>query len=267
MPPRRSGVVEFAAGGVQHSAPVVGGTATATFSTLGQGTYAVTARFVPAQPTALAGSSAAPAELIVSSKTPAVPDPIASSVALTFDAPTSAYGQRVVATATVRPAVSGMLTISAGGHTRDIEVVDGQASVALVPMMPGSYRTVATFVPRDSVRYRASSTAAQVRVVKDTVRLTFGKRWSAPDQRFSGRVRVGPRFGSIPSGQVRIVVQKVVGAKKVQVHSQVLPLDCLGVAAFSTRLAKAKGSYVARITYGGSATLAAATTTKSFRIG
>ncbi len=262
-----TGVLTFFAGGQEVSAPVVGGQASVSFTGLGQGSYPVTARFASTRPTDLTGSTSAPVTVTVVSGVPAVTPSVATSVALALSIPTAAYGRSVSATATVSPAVDGVITLTAGGKTQDVTVVGGTASAPLPRLEPGSHPVVATFTPRDSAGFAPSSATTTLSITKDTVKLKFGKRWSLPDNRLTGKALVRTKHKVVPTGRIRILIKKKTGKKYAKVYARTMPLDCAGVAAFTTRLKRPAGTYRVTVRYLGSTTHQSATVNKTFRIG
>lgn len=262
-----TGTVLFSVGGRETSAPVVEGRAAATLPGLAPGQYTVRATYLPARST-VRGSAGQQALRVTEPVDPPVTGPETTSLNLTTSAASAPYGKRVRALAQVPVGAEGMVAFSAGGQTLEVKVVQGRAAAKLPVVAVGSHEVTATYLPADPLKRQPATASTALRVVKDSVKITFGKRWSHPERRLTHTTRVRPRNGSPAVGMTTVVLQKKVGKKYRTISRRTGELGGNGYVRFSQKLRlPVTGTYRVRVTYKGSPSLKAATFTKSFRIG
>ncbi|MGN0066012.1 MAG: Ig-like domain repeat protein [Nocardioides sp.] len=262
-----TGTVTFVVGGRAVTSTVVNGAATATLPALAVGDYQVVARFVPVS-SSVRGSSASQPLVVTAPVEPPVSEPVDTTLNLSTDLTSSPYGKRVQAVAQVPAAAQGIVTFAVGSTALEVTVVNGRAAATLPVLAVGAHQVVATYLPRDPQSRKPATARTTLTVVKDSVRISFGKRWSKANRLLTHKTRVRPANGALASGTVKVVLEKKVGKKFRKVATHTGSLNGNGFVQFDDKLAKpVTGSYRVRITYGGSASHVAAQFTKSFRIG
>ncbi len=190
-----------------------------------------------------------------------------STTTLTLDRTSSEYGQDVTATATVVTSAGtadGDVAFSVDGLATKARVdTDGTATLLLPAAGPGAHTVTATFVPRDATTYDGSTTDPQTLTVtkaRTRIRIPVTGRTTALSTRVG--VRAKGVFGTVPTGTVRITVNRVNRhGKWVRVRT----LDDNGAArAGFGRLSK--GRYRAVVRYRGDAHHLLLKKTKGFRV-
>ena len=141
---------------VVGSAPVIAGQATVTVSALSAGSHALKTRFVPTDATVYAGSVSSAVTLVVSP-----PPAQATTSTLTITPQSASAGSKVVLRATVTPAsAAGVVTFTDGVvRVGSATVVGGQAQLSTTKLALGTHLIVASFAPKSSSAYQASTSA------------------------------------------------------------------------------------------------------------
>ncbi|MEO6701600.1 MAG: Ig-like domain-containing protein [Jatrophihabitantaceae bacterium] len=159
-PSGATGTVSFFDGASQlgSPAPVSGGTAQLSTSTLTVATHSLTATFTPTSAAQFATSTSAPVSLVVQN-----PPPGATTLALAAT-PTGSVvsGTAVTLKATVAPsAAAGTIQFAEGGTNFGVPVTvsAGVASTTVTPTV-GTHSYTATFTPTDPVSYQPSTSPA-----------------------------------------------------------------------------------------------------------
>lgn len=262
-----AGTVRFDVGGRSVSGVLVNGTVSASLPSLAPGEYQVRATYVPVSEFQRGASSSQP--LVVTAPIdPPVGEPADTPLNLTTDLTSAPYGKRVTAVAQLPAGAAGIVTFAVGGAAAEVTVVNGRATTQLPVLAVGTHEVSATYLPSDPQSRKPATARVALGVVKDSVRISFGKRWSKADRLLTHKTRVRPTQGSLAEGTVKVVLEKKVGKKFRKLTTHKASLSGNGFVQFTDKLAKpATGTYRVRITYSGSSALGAATFTKSFRIG
>jgi hypothetical protein len=201
---------------------------------------------------------------------------VKAATSVSFGAATVASnGQSATFTATITGGVNGNLNIYntdfAGAILKTVAVTGGTASVTISQAKGEkvSYNLVGEFVPTDSAVATSSRTTAALPVaLKNTssTLITVGssyKRTAIPT--VSVTIKAGKSTSSV--GATGTVFAVVYNSKKVpvQVSSALVKLSS-GKATLKFAKIATVGTYTVKVFYGGSAEVAASTTTKTFKV-
>ena len=240
VPPGVTGPVTFSDGGtVIGTAPIVGGVATITVTTLPIGSDPITAS-TPGD--ANNNPATSPATTVTVTKvTPVLPPPTVSST-------TPAPNTPVTISETVPTGVTGTVTFSNGGTVLGTApVVNGVATIT-VPSLPLGANPITASTPGDATTNPATSPATTVTVAKTTPTVTLTSSAS------SSNVNQSVTFtATVPAGASGTVTfldgTTVLGTGTV---------NAAGVATFTTANLPA-GTHTITASYGGNDSYAAAT--------
>lgn len=260
---------EVASGVVAKGATTVDITVTNT--TAAELSKTVTAQFVPVLSGVDVSVSATTATITL-----AAPAAVKTATSVSFGAATVASnGLSATFTATITGGVNGNLNIYntdfSGAILKTVAVTGGTATVT-IDQAKGekvSYNLVGEFVPTDATAATSSRTSAAVAVaLKNTSYslITVGssyKRTAIPT--VSVTIKAGKSTSTV--GATGTVFAVVYNSKKVpvQVSSALVKLSA-GKATLKFAKITTVGTYTVKVFYGGSAEVAASTTTKTFKV-
>lgn len=232
----------------------------------------VTAQFVPA----LAGVDVSASTLNGTTITLAAPAAVKTATSVSFGAATVASnGLSASFTATITGGVNGNLNVYntdfSGAILKTVAVTGGTATVT-IDQAKGekvSYNLVGEFVPTDTAAAETSRTSAAVAVsLKNTsyTLITVGASYKTSAlPTVSVTIKAGKSTSNV--GATGNVFAVVYNSKKVpvQVSSALVKLSA-GKATLKFAKITTVGTYTVKVFYGGSAEVAASTTTKTFKV-
>ena len=190
-----------------------------------------------------------------------------SATTLVLDRTAADYGQDVTATAKVTTgagAPDGDVAFSVDGGTATKVRVDkdGMAALALPDASVGGHTVVATFVPRDTASYDASTATQTLSVAKARTKMrvpVVGKKTSVATK---VGVKAMGAFDTVPTGKVKIKLKRI---GKVGRWVKVRKLSDTGSATAGFGKLKA-GQYRVTVKYRGDGNHQAKTRTRTFRV-
>ena len=259
-----------ASGVVPKGATTVDVTVTNTTSAAFEKT--VTAQFVPV----LTGVDVS-ASTTTATITLAAPAPIKTETSVSFGAATVASnGLSASFTATITGGQAGTLNVYnsdfSGAILKSVAVTGGTALVT-IDQAKGekvSYNLVGEFVPTDATVANSSRTSAALPVaLKNTsyTLITVGASYKTSAlPTVSVTIKAGKSTSSV--GATGTVFAVVYNSKKVpvQVSAALVKLSATGTATLKFAKITTVGTYTVKVFYGGSAEVAASTTTKTFKV-
>jgi hypothetical protein len=232
----------------------------------------VTAQFVPVLSGVNVSSSATTATITL-----AAPAVVKTATSVSFGAATlAANGQSASFTATITGGVNGNLNVYntdfSGAILKTVAVTGGTA-VVTIDQAKGekvSYNLVGEFVPTNTATAETSRTTAGVAVaLKNTSYslITVGASYKTSAlPTVSVTIKAGKNTSTV--GATGNVFAVVYNSKKVpvQVSSALVKLSASGTATLKFAKIATVGTYTVKVFYGGSAEVAASTTTKTFKV-
>jgi hypothetical protein len=232
----------------------------------------VTAQFVPVLSGVGVSSSTTTATITL-----AAPAPIKTATSVSFGAATVASnGLSASFTATITGGQAGTLNVYntdfSGAILKSVPVTGGTASVT-IDQANGekvSYNLVGEFVPTDATVANSSRTSAALPVaLRNTsfTSITVGASYKTSAlPTVSVTIKAGKNTSSV--GATGTVFAVVYNSKKVpvQVSSALVNLSATGTATLKFAKITTVGTYTVKVFYGGSAEVAASTTTKTFKV-
>lgn len=233
----------------------------------------VTAQFVPV----LAGVDVSASTLNGTTITLAAPAAVKTATSVSFGAATvAANGLSASFTATITGGVNGNLNVYntdfSGAILKTVAVTGGTATVT-IDQAKGekvSYNLVGEFVPTNTATAETSRTSAAVAVaLKNTsyTLITVGSSYKTSAlPTVSVTIKAGKSTSNV--GATGNVFAVVYNSKKVpvQVSSALVKLSATGTATLKFAKITTVGTYTVKVFYGGSAEVAASTTTKTFKV-
>lgn len=261
---------EVASGVVAKGATTVDITVTNT--TAAELSKTVTAQFVPV----LSGVDVS-VSTTTATITLAAPAAVKTATSVSFGAATVASnGLSATFTATITGGVNGNLNIYntdfSGAILKTVAVTGGTATVT-IDQAKGekvSYNLVGEFVPTDATAATSSRTTAGVAVALKNTSYTLITVGSSYKTSALPTVSVTIKAGKVTSsvGATGNVFAVVYNSKKVpvQVSSALVKLSATGTATLKFAKITTVGTYTVKVFYGGSAEVAASTTTKTFKV-
>ncbi len=262
---------EVASGVVAKGATTVDITVTNTTSA--ELSKTVTAQFVPV----LSGVDVSTSTLNGTTITLAAPAVVKTATSVSFGAATvAANGLSASFTATITGGVNGNLNVYntdfSGAILKTVAVTGGTATVT-IDQAKGekvSYNLVGEFVPTDTAAAETSRTSAAVAVALKNTSYTLITVGSSYKTSALPTVSVTIKAGKVTSsvGATGNVFAVVYNSKKVpvQVSSALVKLSATGTATLKFAKITTVGTYTVKVFYGGSAEVAASTTTKTFKV-
>lgn len=244
--PTAAGSVEFFDGATSlGSAVATAGTAVRTTPAIA-GTHSYTATFTPTDPTAFKSSTSAPVSYTVAGA-------VATSTALTVTPAAPKAGGNVALKATVTPAVAGTVQFKDGAAAigAPVTVASGVASLSTKVTKAGAHTFTAVFTPSDTATSTGSTGTKQVTVAKaaSTLKLTLAKKVKTTQK--ATLSILAKAAGLVVTGKATIFD----GTKK-------LGTVTLKAGKATYKLPKLKkGKHTIKVTYAGTADIAAKTAT------
>jgi hypothetical protein len=261
---------EVASGVVPKGATTVNITVTNTTAEAFEKT--VTAQFVPTLSGVGVSTSTATKTITL-----AAPAAVKTATSVSFGAATVASnGLSATFTATITGGVNGNLNIYNNNFTgailKTVAVTGGTATVT-IDQAKGekvSYNLVGEFVPTDTATAETSRTTAGVAVALRNTSYSLITVGASYKTSALPTVSVTIKAGKVTSsvGAKGTVFAVVYNSKKVpvQVSSALVTLSATGTATLKFAKITTVGTYTVKVFYGGSAEVAASTTTKTFKV-
>lgn len=181
-----------------------------------------------------------------------------STIALTLDAASSAYGSPVTGTVLVDGSAAGTVTLGYGSATTQVELVGGAATFALpAGLAPGTYTVSATFDGTAKVEASGTVTAEVVVAPGVTESTVTVPATVTVGGKVSGTVTVaGGTAGTVPGGAVTVQVKKGSGS---WTSAASVTLGSTGRAPYSFTAPTSVAGLSVRAVYSGDATYAGST--------
>ena len=245
---------------------------TVTNTTAAALTKTVTAQFVPVLAGVDVSSSATTATITL-----AAPAAVKTATSVSFGAATvAANGLSASFTATITGGQNGNLNVYntnfSGAILKTVAVTGGTATVT-IDQANGeavSYNLVGEFVPTNTATAETSRTSAAVAVALKNTSYSLITVGASYKTSALPTVSVTIKAGKVTStkGATGNVFAVVYNSKKVpvQVSSALVKLSATGTATLKFAKITTVGTYTVKVFYGGSAEVAASTTTKTFKV-
>jgi hypothetical protein len=261
---------EVASGVVPKGATTVDITVTNTTAAAFEKT--VTAQFVPVLSGVDVSTSATTATITL-----AAPAAVKTATSVSFGAATvAANGLSASFTATITGGVNGNLNVYntnfTGAILKTVAVTGGTATVT-IDQANGeavNYNLVGEFVPTNTATAETSRTTAGVAVALKNTSYSLITVGASYKTSALPTVSVTIKAGKVTStkGATGNVFAVVYNSKKVpvQVSSALVKLSATGTATLKFAKITTVGTYTVKVFYGGSAEVAASTTTKTFKV-
>ena len=245
---------------------------TVTNTTAAALTKTVTAQFVPVLAGVDVSSSTTTATITL-----AAPAAVKTATSVSFGAATvAANGLSASFTATITGGQNGNLNVYntnfSGAILKTVAVTGGTATVT-IDQANGeavSYNLVGEFVPTNTATAETSRTSASVAVALKNTSYSLITVGASYKTSALPTVSVTIKAGKVTStkGATGNVFAVVYNSKKVpvQVSSALVKLSATGTATLKFAKITTVGTYTVKVFYGGSAEVAASTTTKTFKV-
>ena len=245
---------------------------TVTNTTAAALTKTVTAQFVPVLAGVDVSSSTTTATITL-----AAPAAVKTATSVSFGAATvAANGLSASFTATITGGQNGNLNVYntnfSGAILKTVAVTGGTATVT-IDQENGesvSYNLVGEFVPTNTATAETSRTSASVAVALKNTSYSLITVGASYKTTALPTVSVTIKAGKVTStkGATGNVFAVVYNSKKVpvQVSSALVKLSATGTATLKFAKITTVGTYTVKVFYGGSAEVAASTTTKTFKV-
>ena len=245
---------------------------TVTNTTAAALTKTVTAQFVPVLAGVDVSSSTTTATITL-----AAPAAVKTATSVSFGAATvAANGLSASFTATITGGQNGNLNVYntnfSGAILKTVAVTGGTATVT-IDQANGeavSYNLVGEFVPTNTATAETSRTSASVAVALKNTSYSLITVGASYKTSALPTVSVTIKAGKVTSnvGATGTVFAVVYNSKKVpvQVSSALVKLSATGTATLKFAKITTVGTYTVKVFYGGSAEVAASTTTKTFKV-
>ena len=245
---------------------------TVTNTTAAALTKTVTAQFVPVLAGVDVSSSTTTATITL-----AAPAAVKTATSVSFGAATvAANGLSASFTATITGGQNGNLNVYntnfSGAILKTVAVTGGTATVT-IDQENGesvSYNLVGEFVPTNTATAETSRTSAAVAVALKNTSYSLITVGASYKTSALPTVSVTIKAGKVTStkGATGNVFAVVYNSKKVpvQVSSALVKLSATGTATLKFAKITTVGTYTVKVFYGGSAEVAASTTTKTFKV-
>ena len=245
---------------------------TVTNTTAAALTKTVTAQFVPVLAGVDVSSSTTTATITL-----AAPAAVKTATSVSFGAATvAANGLSASFTATITGGQNGNLNVYntnfSGAILKTVAVTGGTATVT-IDQANGeavSYNLVGEFVPTNTATAETSRTSAAVAVALKNTSYSLITVGASYKTSALPTVSVTIKAGKVTStkGATGNVFAVVYNSKKVpvQVSSALVKLSATGTATLKFAKITTVGTYTVKVFYGGSAEVAASTTTKTFKV-
>ena len=245
---------------------------TVTNTTAAALTKTVTAQFVPVLAGVDVSSSTTTATITL-----AAPAAVKTATSVSFGAATvAANGLSASFTATITGGQNGNLNVYntnfSGAILKTVAVTGGTATVT-IDQANGeavSYNLVGEFVPTNTATAETSRTSASVAVALKNTSYSLITVGASYKTSALPTVSVTIKAGKVTStkGATGNVFAVVYNSKKVpvQVSSALVKLSATGKATLKFAKITTVGTYTVKVFYGGSAEVAASTTTKTFKV-
>ncbi len=245
---------------------------TVTNTTAAALTKTVTAQFVPVLAGVDVSSSTTTATITL-----AAPAAVKTATSVSFGAATvAANGLSASFTATITGGQNGNLNVYntnfSGAILKTVAVTGGTATVT-IDQANGeavSYNLVGEFVPTNTATAETSRTSAAVAVALKNTSYSLITVGASYKTSALPTVSVTIKAGKVTSnvGATGTVFAVVYNSKKVpvQVSSALVKLSATGTATLKFAKITTVGTYTVKVFYGGSAEVAASTTTKTFKV-
>jgi hypothetical protein len=245
---------------------------TVTNTTAAALTKTVTAQFVPVLAGVDVSSSTTTATITL-----AAPAAVKTATSVSFGAATvAANGLSASFTATITGGQNGNLNVYntnfSGAILKTVAVTGGTATVT-IDQANGeavSYNLVGEFVPTNTATAETSRTSAAVAVALKNTSYSLITVGASYKTSALPTVSVTIKAGKVTSnvGATGTVFAVVYNSKKVpvQVSSALVNLSATGTATLKFAKITTVGTYTVKVFYGGSAEVAASTTTKTFKV-
>ncbi len=245
---------------------------TVTNTTAAALTKTVTAQFVPVLAGVDVSSSTTTATITL-----AAPAAVKTATSVSFGAATvAANGLSASFTATITGGQNGNLNVYntnfSGAILKTVAVTGGTATVT-IDQANGeavSYNLVGEFVPTNTATAETSRTSAAVAVALKNTSYSLITVGASYKTSALPTVSVTIKAGKVTStkGATGNVFAVVYNSKKVpvQVSSALVNLSATGTATLKFAKITTVGTYTVKVFYGGSAEVAASTTTKTFKV-
>lgn len=266
-----AGKVQFRNGNTALGEPVTvaSGVATLTTTALPVGPHALYAVFTPDDLEAYAASTSAPVAVQVAQAVEQQPNPtdataVETTTTLTTSTKRISYGKTVKLVAKVSGAnVAGAVQFRSGSNKigAPVTVTNGEATLSTKSLSVQSHALTAVFIPADSTKFAASSSAGAKLVVTKAASTVKVSR-SAASVRSSGKIKLTIKVssGADVSGTVKVTDKKT---GKTWVTKAKLKNG--NVVVTSPKL-RGVGKHTLTVTYSGTSTSASATATTSVRV-
>jgi hypothetical protein len=245
---------------------------TVTNTTAAELSKTVTAQFVPVLAGVDVSSSTTTATITL-----AAPAAVKTATSVSFGAATvAANGLSASFTATITGGQNGNLNVYntnfSGAILKTVAVTGGTATVT-IDQANGeavSYNLVGEFVPTNTATAETSRTSASVAVALKNTSYSLITVGASYKTSALPTVSVTIKAGKVTStkGATGNVFAVVYNSKKVpvQVSSALVKLSATGTATLKFAKITTVGTYTVKVFYGGSAEVAASTTTKTFKV-